>query len=416
VDLFSTSHPVTTGVDISSKAFWDQSFNDRDKSFALLRATAPVSWHPSTEVVQDHNEQGFWAVTKAQDITAVERDTDVFQSKYGVAMVPTPVDQATAGVFFLTMDPPEHSRYRGLVSAAFTPRAIRQISDRIEANAATIVDDLIGAGDIDFVQACASRLPMTTVSDIVGVPEADRKRVAEAAENLVGDPAAAGVSPDKWLDFVAGEFLYLYSMGASLAAHRRENPGDDLMTNLVQAEIDGERLTDDHIGQFMVLMAVAGNDTTKQTTTSAMLALQRHPEQRDWLMADFDGRVMGAIEELVRYASPVIQFSRTAVRDVELNGAQIAAGDKVVLFFCSGNRDEAICAAPEEFILSRPRVPHVGFGGGGPHFCLGHGVARTQLKAILGQLLTRVPGIELGEPVPMRSNFINGIAALPAHV
>jgi len=414
--LFRTSHPVTTDVDISSQAFWDQPFNDRDKSFARLRATAPVSWHPPAEVVQQHTEQGFWAVTSAQDITAVERNTDVFQSRYGVAMVPTPIDQATAGVFFLTMDPPEHSRYRGLVSAAFTPRAIRQISERIEANARAIVDDLTGAGDIDFVEACSSRLPMMTVSDIVGVPESERRRVAEAAENLVGGAVAAALPPEQVLDFLAGEFIYLYSVGASLAAHRRQHPGDDLMTSLVQAEIDGERLTDEHVGQFMVLMAVAGNDTTKQTTTSAMLALSRHPQQRDWLMADFDGRIMQATEESVRYATPVMQFARTAVRDVELNGAQITAGDKVVLFYCSGNRDESMFTAPQEFNLARPRSPHVGFGGGGPHFCLGHGVARAQLRAIIGQLLTRVPGLELGEPVPLHSNFINGIAALPAHV
>jgi len=416
MDLFSTSHPVTTDVDVSSQAFWNQPFNDRDKSFAQLRATAPVSWHRPTEVPQQHAELGFWAVTKAEDLTAVERNTDVFQSRYGVSMVPTPIDQATAGLFFLTMDPPEHSRYRGLVNAAFTPRAIRQISERIEANARAIVDELAGAGDIDFVEACSSRLPMTTVSDMLGVPEPDRKRVAEAAENLVGAVAGTTLPPDQFLDFVAGEFLYLYSMGASLAAHRREHPGNDLMTNLVQAEIDGERLTDDHIGQFMVLMAVAGNDTTKQTTTSAMLALQRHPEQRDWLLADFDGRIMGAIEEFVRYATPVMQFSRTAARDVELNGAQIAAGDKVVLFYCSGNRDESVFTAPGEFNLARPRSSHVGFGAGGPHFCLGHGVARTQLRAIIGQLLTRVPDLELGEPVLLQSNFINGITALPAHV
>jgi cytochrome P450 len=413
MDLFSTSHPVTTGVDISSQAFWDLPFNERDKSFARLRAAAPVSWHPPVEVGQEHAEAGFWAVTRAEDLTAVERNTEVFQSRYGINLTPTPVEQATAGVFFLTMDPPEHSRYRGLVSAAFTPRAIRQVSERIEANARAIVDDLAGAGDIDFVQACSSRLPMETVSDMVGVPQADRERVAKSAEVLVAIGTGGALSDDQ-AQVAAEEFLFLYSTGTSLAAHRRRHPGDDLMTNLVQAEIDGERLTDDHIGQFMVLMAVAGNDTTKQTTTSAMLALARHPEQRDWLMADFDGRIMGAVEEFVRYATPVMQFTRTAARDAELNGAQVAAGDKVVLFFCSGNRDESVTEAPGEFNIARPRTQHVAFGAGGPHFCLGHGVARTQLRAIIGQLLTRLPGLELGEPTALRSNFINGITALPA--
>lgn len=414
MDLYSTCHPVTTNVDISSQAFWDQAFDERERSFARLRATAPVSWHPPAEISGQHSEAGFWAVTRAADLTAAERNTTDFSSRYGIGMRPAARELASAGAFFLTMDPPEHSRYRGLVSSAFTPRAVRQITDQVHANARAIVDDLAGAGDIDFVSACSARLPMTTVSDIIGVPEADRLRVAEAAENLVKvtDPETAG---DVAMDLIVQEFSYLYHMGASLAAHRRQHPGDDLMTNLVQAEVDGERLTDDHIGQFMVMMSVAGNDTTKQTTTSAMLALQQHPEQRDWLLADFDGRIMQATEEFVRYATPVMQFARTAEHATVLNGAEIAAGDKVVLFYCSGNRDESQFDAPGEFDLTRPRSPHVGFGAGGPHFCLGHGVARTQLRAIIGQLLTRLPGLQLGDPVPLRSSFIHGIKELPAH-
>jgi cytochrome P450 len=210
--------------------------------------------------------------------------------------------------------------------------------------------------------------------------------------------------------------IYLHTLARDLAAHRRKSPGDDLLTNLVQARIDGKGLSDDDIGSFMVLMSVAGNDTTKQTTTRTMLALQEHPEQRAWLMEDFDGRIMAAVEEFVRYSTPVIHFARTAARDVELGAARISAGDKVVIFYCSGNRDESVFARPGELDLSRPRSRHVGFGGGGAHFCLGSGVAKVQLRSIIGELLTRVPHIELGEPVPLKSNFIHGIASLPAHV
>jgi cytochrome P450 len=414
--LYATPHPVTVDVDISSQAFWSRPFAERERSFARLRAAAPVSWHPPIEVPFPHDQQGFWAVTRAADINAVSRNSEVFQSRYGTSLEPITVEEATGSSFFLTMDAPEHSRYRSLISAAFTPRAIRGITERIERTAAGIVDSLIGAGDVDFVQACAGRLPMATVSDIVGVPQSQREEVARAAETLVGGGEAAGLPREEYHQVAFAKVLYLYQVGVDLAAHRRLHPSDDLMTDLVQAEIDGAGLTDENIGAFMVLMSVAGNDTTKQATTATMLALQEHPEQRDWLLADFDGRIMAAVEEFIRYATPVMQFTRTAAVDTELGGVPITAGDKVALFYCSGNRDETVFDRPDEFDLSRPRTPHVGFGGGGVHYCLGHNVARTQLRAIIGELVRRVPKIEFGEPVPLRSTFIHGIAALPARV
>jgi cytochrome P450 len=215
---------------------------------------------------------------------------------------------------------------------------------------------------------------------------------------------------------MTAEAEYLRAVGASMAEHRRRHPSDDLMTGLVQAEIDGERLTDDDVGEFMTLISVAGTDTTKQTTTLTALAMDQHPEQRDWLLADFDGRIMQAIEEFLRHASPVIAFARTATQDTELNGARIAAGDKILLVYCSGNRDRTLFENPEKFDLSRPRSRHVSFGGGGPHYCLGNGVAKTQLKALFKQLLTRVPDIEFGVPEQLGGNFINGVLRLPARI
>ncbi|ROO87278.1 cytochrome P450 [Actinocorallia herbida] len=416
MDLFTTAHPFTTGVDISSDEFWSKPFDERDKAFARLRAEAPVSWHPPVSYPAPHGEQGFWAVTRAADITTVSMDSETFQSRNGFTLDPIGAS-AAGGSFFLAMDPPEHSRYRSLVSAAFTPKQIKKIDDRIAANAHLIVDDLIGAGEVDFVEACSSRLPMETVSDIVGVPASERKRVAQAAENLFGAGEAHRMAPEEAVNLKMEEAIYLYSLAKDLAAHRRANPADDLLTNLVQAEIDGHGLTDDDIGAFMLLMATAGNDTTKQTTSHTMLSLAAHPEQRDWLMKDFDGRIMGAIEEFVRHATPVMTFTRTASRDVELNGAQIAAGDKVAMFYCSGNRDESVFDNAAAFDLSRPRFPrHVAFGGGGTHFCLGNGVAKVQLRSIIGELLRRLPDITFGTPVAMKSNFVNGIESLPAHV
>ncbi|MFE2728421.1 cytochrome P450 [Kitasatospora sp. NPDC059327] len=416
MSLYTNTHPFTTGIDISSAEFWNQSFEARDTAFSRLRREAPVSWHPPIAYAQEHSQEGFWAVTRVEDITTVSMNSEVFQSRHGIQMEPLDPELARTGSFFLAMDAPQHSRYRGLVSAAFTPKRIKGIEDRIKANAARIVDDLVGAGAIDFVADCSSKLPMETVSDIVGVPQSERAQVARAAENVVGGADAAGLSDDQALIIKFEAFTYLRTLGADLAAHRRRSPADDLLTNLVQARIDGEGLTDDDIGDFMVLMGVAGNDTTKQTTTRTMLSLATLPDQRDWLMADFDARIMPAIDEFVRHASPVMQFARTAAEDVELAGSRISAGDKVVMFYCSGNRDESKFPDPHAFDLSRPASPHVGFGGGGAHFCLGNGVAKVQLRSIIGELLHRLPNIEFGEPEPLRSKFINGIDALPAYV
>ncbi|HKS98740.1 MAG TPA: cytochrome P450 [Rugosimonospora sp.] len=415
--LFATDHPLTTGVDISSATFWEHPFDVREASFARLRAEAPVSWHKPTQWYEPHDQKGFWAVTRAADIRAVSLDSAVFPSRYGVTLDPLNPDLATAASFFLTMDAPDHTRYRRLISMAFTPKAVAQITDRIEQNARSIVDGIIGAGDIDFVEACASRLPMETVSDIVGVPASQRERAALAAERLVGGADVPHDAPmDRVYAMLADEMFYLFGLGQELAAHRRAHPQDDLLTNLVSAEIDGHRLSDDDIGAFLVLLSVAGNDTTKQTTSISMLRLQANPDQRDWLLADFPGRIGTAVEEFVRHTSPVLQFARTAARDTQLGGVEISAGDKVVLFYCSANRDESVFCDPMRFDLSRSPNPHLGFGGGGAHFCLGNGVARTQLRAIFRELLTRVPRIDFGEPVHLVSNFINGIVSLPAHI
>jgi cytochrome P450 len=416
MELFVTDHPVSTGIDISSRGFWAQPFAVREQAFARLRAEAPVSWHPPADWHEPHPEKGFWAVTRAADIATVSMSPGVFPSRHGTTLDPLAPELSTAASFFLTMDGADHARYRRLISAAFTPKAVSRLTEQIEATARGIVDRLVGAGDVDFVAECSARLPMETVSDMVGVPHSQRERVALAAERLVGGADVRGRPLEEAYGLLAEEMFFVFGLGSELAAHRRENPGDDLLTNLVQAEVDGHRLSNDDIGAFLVLISVAGNDTTKQTTSWSMLALQEHPEQRDWLRADFDGRIGGAVEEFVRHASPVIQFARTAVEDTELGGARISAGDKVVLFYCSGNRDEAAFTDPGAFDLARRPNRHVGFGGGGPHYCLGNGVAKTQLRAIFRELLTRLPGIELGEPELLGGNFINGITKLPARV
>jgi cytochrome P450 len=210
--------------------------------------------------------------------------------------------------------------------------------------------------------------------------------------------------------------VLLSNTGVELARYRRRNPGDDLMTSIVNAEVDGHRLTDEEVGAFLILLSSAGNDTTKQTTSHVMLALANNPAQRDWLTGDFEGRIGAAVEEFVRWASPVMQFARFAVVDTEIAGQPIRAGDKVGLFYCSANRDESVFDEPGTFNLGRSPNPHLGFGGGGPHFCLGNQLAKAELRNLFRELLTRLKHVEFGEPDLLYSGFVHGIKRLPAHV
>jgi cytochrome P450 len=402
--------------DITSHDFWAQTFDERDQVFAQLRGLDGLSWHRPLSSLFDITEPGFWALTRRADVTYVSQHPELFTSTQGVALDPMPAEVQRMASFFLTMDPPQHTVYRKLVSSAFTPKNIRRIDEQIHATAVAVVDDLIGVGEIDFVSACSARLPMLTIMNMLGVPESDQPAVAAAAEKLfsMSDDEYSTLE-ERAVDTI-NEIMLLASTGAELAKFRRANPADDLMTAMVNAEVDGQRLTDEEMGAFLILLASAGNDTTKQATSHAMLALVNNPEQRDWLMADFDGRIGTAVEEFVRWSSPVLQFARFATQDTEIAGQRIAAGDKVGLFYCSANRDEAVFDAPGTFDLSRSPNPHVGYGGGGPHFCLGNQLARTELRNLFHELLTRLKHVEFGEPDLLHSNFVHGIKRLPAVV
>jgi cytochrome P450 len=307
------------------------------------------------------------------------------------------------------MDAPEHTRVRALVSSAFTPRQIRRLEDGIAATAREIIDRVMEERGGDFVQTVSRELPMRTIAHMVGVRDADRRRVAEAAEAMVSwnDPEYVGDRHP--LEVVLEGLTEVTTIALELAAHRRAHPADDLMTALVQAEVDGERLTHAEIAAFFVLLSVAGNDTTRHTTSHAMRALSAYPEQRALLMEDLDGRLALAVEEFVRWASPVLSFRRTTTREVELHGERLPPGAKVVLFYHSANRDEQAFADPWRFDVTRDPNRHLGFGGGGPHYCLGASLARTQLRSIFGELLRQIPDIEADEPELLRSAFIHGV-------
>ncbi|WP_158169464.1 cytochrome P450 [Mycolicibacterium smegmatis] len=402
--------------DITSHEFWSRPFAVRDETFAQLRAAEGLSWHQPLSTLFDVEEPGFWALTRRADLQFVSQHPELFTSAQGVALDPMPADVQKFATFFLMMDPPEHTVYRRLISSAFTPRNVRRIEEQIHANAVDVVDQLIGVGNADFVEACSAQLPMRTISDMLGVPKADQPALAKAAEKLFSMSDDEYSSLEERAVATINEIMLISSTGVELAKFRRANPGDDLMTSIVNAEVDGHRLTDEEIGAFLILLASAGNDTTKQTTTHAMMALAAHPDQRDWLMADFDGRIGPAVEEFVRWAAPVIQFARFATEDVEVAGQTIRAGEKVGLFYCSANRDEAVFTDPQRFDLSRSPNPHLGFGGGGPHFCLGNQLAKTELRNLFRELLTRLKTIEFGEPELLHSSFVHGIKRVPAYI
>ncbi len=399
-------------VDLGSLEFWGRPAEERDHYFAWLRREAPISRHQPPEDIMGLPDQGrmsYWAIVRYDDVRRISRDPDSFCSGQGTQFADAPPEFLEASMSFLAMDAPRHTKLRGLVSSAFTPRQVARIDEGIRVNARRIVEDAAASGGGDFVELIAKRLPLVTISDMIGVPEADRERVVAAADLLIttSDPEVFG---DRQPIEVLGEALWtLTEFATELAAHREQNPGDDLMTELVHAEIDGDRLTHAEIAAFFVLLSVAGNDTTRHTTSHAMRALSLNPDQRALLLQDLDGRLPSAVEEFVRWASPVMTFRRTTTREVELHDERLAAGEKVVLFYHSANRDDRAFEDPWRFDLTRDPNRHLGFGGGGPHYCLGASLARTQLRSIFGELLRVMPDIEAHEPELLRSAFIHGV-------
>lgn len=409
--------PVYDEHDLGTLDFWSQPAEARDEVFAELRREQPLTRHNPPEDVLGVGQDGvvpYWALVRHEDIRMASRKPEVFRSGAGVMFGDAPPEMLEATQSFLAMDAPRHTKLRGLVSAAFTPRQVKRIEDGIRANARRIVAQAAPLGGGDFVELVAKRLPLQTISDMMGVPPADRERVVQAADTIVtaADPEVAG---DRPIVEVLGEaILTLHSFASEFAAHRVQHPGDDLMTALVESEVDGERLTHPEIAAFFVLLSVAGNDTTRHTTSHALRALTLNPDQAAMLRDD-PSLLPVAVEEFIRWATPVMTFRRTTACEFELHGTTIPAGEKVVLFYHSGNRDETAFEDPWRFDVTRDPNRHLGFGGGGPHFCLGASLARTQLAAIFGEILEQMPDIEAGEPEMYRGGaFIHGIKRMPA--
>jgi len=404
--------PQTPEADLGSLDFWGKPAEERDRYFARLRREAAISRHEPPEDILGLPQQermGYWAIVRYKDVRAISRDPGNFCSGAGTQFADAPQEFLEASMSFLAMDAPRHTKLRGLVSSAFTPRQVARIEAGIRVNARRIVEEAAPTGGGDFVALIAKRLPLVTISDMIGVPKADRERVVSAADLLVttSDPEVFGERPPIE---VIGEALWtLTQFATELAAFRERNPGEDLMTALVQAEADGEHLTHAEIAAFFVLLSVAGNDTTRHTTSHPMRALTVNPDQRALLLEDLEGRLGAAVEEFVRWASAVMTFRRTTTDTVELHGQHLPAGENVVLFYHSANRDEQIFVEPWRFEVTRDPNRHLGFGGGGPHYCLGASLARAQLRSIFGELLRLLPDIQAQEPELLRSAFVHGV-------
>jgi cytochrome P450 len=405
-------------LDVSSLAFWAKTAEEREKTFKVLRRERPISWHPPLEgALMPPENEGVWVVTNHDLISQVSKNPQLFCSGQGFQFEEVPEDILEAAGSFLGMDAPRHAVLRRLVSSAFTPKQVAKIHDQIRRQTRIVVDGLLEAGEGDFVSLVSKRLPMWTIYEMIGLDDEDKRNTAaHHADGMVSwadEDVADGREPGEVLN---ESLVGLLSMGMELAEERRTHPKADLMTNLVNAEVDGARLTDDEIASFFVLLSVAGNDTTRNSITLTARAFQDFPVQRALLLEDYEGRITTAMEEFVRWASPVMTFRRTATEDTELGGQLVRQGEWVAMIYSSGNRDEAVFDRPDVFDITRNPNPHVGFGGGGPHFCMGSFVAKMQLRELFDQLLHRVPELRLGEPDYLAGNFVRAVKRQPFRV
>ncbi|MFN7148563.1 MAG: cytochrome P450 [Microthrixaceae bacterium] len=373
--------------------------------FDMLRREDPVHWHPEPD------GPGFWAITKHADVRAISHDWETYSSELGATFIPTQDEEVLAQLrlTILNQDPPRHNRARRLVSKAFTPRMIAQLVEEIERRAAAVIDTVIDRGECDFVEDIAAQVPVQMICEMIGLESEQWPRMFEISNDVIGardDPEYAHVDTE-------AASAEIFALCDAVAEDRRSNPRDDLMTALVQAEIDGERLDNMELNLFFITLVVAGNETTRNLINHSLLALVDHPEQADRLRRE-PALWDSAVEEMLRWGSSIHNFRRTVTTDTVLRGVELSAGDKVVMYYASANRDEDVFDSPHTFDIARTPNDHVTFGGGGVHYCLGASLARAEIKATMRQVVERLPGIALaGPPVRLASDFVNGIKRMP---
>jgi cytochrome P450 len=383
-------------------------------AFARLRAEDPVHWNPEPD-----DGPGFWAVTRYEDIRAVHRDVQTYSSELGgTSLEDLDAEQVLARKSMIDMDPPRHDELRGLIARRFTPRAVGVWEDQVRTVTREVLDTALPKGEFDFVAEIASEIPMQVFAEILGVPHDERRVIIDIGDRLLGnqDPEYRVADDDahRNLPFSSPAARAVGPVGRRLAAARRDHPRDDIITQLAF-----EPLTQQEFDTYFVLLATAGNETTRHTITHGLLALLEHPAELARLRDAGDDLALrrSAAEEMLRWATPVHHFRRTAAVDTELAGTEIAAGDKVTTWFVSGNRDESAFEDPDRFDITRTPNRHMAFGPGGIHHCMGAHLAKLEVRIAFEELLARVDEIELtGPPQRLRSNFFNGVKRLPVRV
>jgi cytochrome P450 len=403
-------------IDLSDIEFWAKPWAERNAAFATLRRQNPIAYFPEPIVEPFPEGPGYFAITKMHDLLEISRHPEVFCSGQGaVSILDMPADMNEFYGSLISMDDPRHARLRKIVSGTFTPRMLNNVLDEVEKTAKRVVDGIVDKGEIDFVKDVSMPFPLLVILDMMGIPHSEFETVL-AQSNIIlsgGDPDFIPEGTDPITAFL-GAGATLAGLLNDLAVLRRANPTDDLLSALVNTEVDGEQLSGDELASFFILLSVAGHETTRTALSHGVTHLSQNPDQRALLLADIDGVMPTTVEEIVRYASPVVWMRRTLTQDYVLSGHEFHEGDKIVMYYGSANRDEAIFADPDTFNVLRDPNPHVGFGGPGPHFCLGAHLARREITLMLRELYTRLPDLELaGPPVQLRSNFINGVKNLP---
>ena len=406
-------------INISDPEFWKGSRQHRESVFATLRREAPVKFFPEIPLANFPVGPGYWALTKHDDIWHVSRNPELFCSGKGSNIADLTVELNEFFGSMISMDDPKHVRLRTIVSKGFTPKEITRIEEYVKNKAKSIVDKVLAKygpnEEFDFVDNIAAPFPLQIICEMMGIPESDERQILDWTNVILGagDPDFGGT-----IENLINVALEMFAYAQALGEARLANPTDDLTSVMMHSIVDGDRMSSQEFGSFFILLVVAGNETTRNAISHGMLQLTEHPDQKAAWYGDFESKTKGAVEEIVRWASPVIHFRRTATRDTEIRGVKIKAGEKVVMWYNSGNRDEEIYENPHQFNIARTLAPaQVGFGAGGPHFCLGANLARREIAVMFDEIRRRLPNLVItGEPAYLQSNFINGIKRMPCRI
>jgi cytochrome P450 len=410
-------HVPLDEIDFSDFTFWTAPRSYREGAFKTLRDERPVAFMEEfwNEDMPFPKGPGYWALTRHDDIWHVSRNPQLFCSGKGTNIGDMPQEMNEFFGSMISMDDPKHFRLRSIVSKGFTPKEIARVEEYVKVKAREAIDTLIEkfpGRECDFVAEVAAPMPLQIICEMMGIPAEDHQQILDWTNVIlgVGDPEFVST-----LDDLMNTAIKMFSYAQALGEDRVKHPTDDITSVMMNAEVDGQRLTAQEFGSFFILLVVAGNETTRNAISHGMKALTDFPDQRQIWWNDFETHTKSAVEEIVRWATPVIHFRRTATADTEINGQPIKEGEKVVMWYQSGNRDERVYADPYRFDVTRPINPaQIGFGAGGPHFCLGANLARREIAVMFDEIRRRLPNLHItGEPDYLQSAFINGIKRMP---